>query len=285
MNKLSYWFKKNIPLDNGVSSRLKQFKELNINTVCESAHCPNIVECFDKNRASFMILGDSCSRNCSFCDVETGDLIEVDSFEPENIAKAIKDLGLTHAVITSVTRDDLDDFGASQFALTVQEIRKYNPEVIIETLIPDFNGYEKSISVVVGSKPDIVGHNLETVERLYNKIRPEANYKQSLKVLKMIKDLNSNIFTKSGIMLGLGENIEEIIKAMNDLRKVNCDILTLGQYLAPSENHYKVDRFVVPEEFEALKDKAISLGFKSVASGPWVRSSYFAQEIFKECTT
>ncbi|MFC1703865.1 lipoyl synthase [Candidatus Omnitrophota bacterium] len=283
MNRLPEWFTKKIPQGKQIKTQLEHFKRLQLHTVCESAHCPNIVDCFNSKRATFMILGTVCSRACRFCAVNKGIPQDVDSLEPIHIAEAVRDMHLSHVVVTSVTRDDLPDGGAHQFAKTIEQIRACNPQVVIEVLIPDFKGDLENIQMVVSAKPDIIGHNLETVPRLYSDVRPQADYCRSLRILKSVKDLNHSMYTKSGILLGFGESFEEVVQSMKDLRDVECDIITLGQYLAPSKQHKQVERYVSPGEFQEFKEIGISLGFKSVASGPWVRSSYYAKELFQEC--
>jgi len=268
-----------------VSVNFNEFKKvsnlldkLNLNVVCYHACCPNIGECFAKHTATFLILGDTCTRNCKFCSVKKGIPLPPEPKEPENIAKAIKELKIKHVVITSVTRDDLPDFGALHYVETIRAIRDLQPNMIIELLIPDFNGSVTALKTIINEKPEIINHNLETVPRLYPKIRPQADYKISLNILKNIKIFNPKIYTKSGIMLGLGETEEEIISLMNDLRNANCDILTIGQYLQPSKNQINVVKYIKPEYFEKLKKVGESLGFLYVNSGPFVRSSYNAKE-------
>lgn len=253
-------------------------KKYSLNTVCVEANCPNRMECFSRKTATFMILGKECSRNCRFCNVSHGTLEEVNLEEPENLAKAAVELGLKHVVVTTVTRDDLPDGGAGHFAEVVNAIRSKDSSITIELLISDLKGDKESIKTVVDSKPEIINHNVETVPRLYKEIRPMAIYKRSLDVLKLVKEMDDTILTKSGMMMGLGETEEEVIEVMKDLRNVDCDFLTLGQYLAPSEKHYPVKEYVTPETFERYRVKAEELGFKFVASGPFVRSSYKAAD-------
>ncbi|MFH1655843.1 MAG: lipoyl synthase [Candidatus Omnitrophota bacterium] len=284
MKSLPRWFRKDIPDITLIKERLNLFKDLDLHTVCASAHCPNMGECFSKGTATFMILGDICTRNCRFCAVSKGNPLPLDFNEPENIAQAIKNLNLDYAVITSVTRDDLSDGGALQYYKAIDEIRKVNPETKIEILIPDFQGQQESIEVVVNAHPDVIGHNVETVPRLYKKVSPQADYELSLGVLKKIKEKNNFIFTKSTILLGLGETKQEIIQTMKDLNNVGCDMLAIGQYLSPSQDHLGVQRYFSPDEFGEFQDIGSSLGFKSVASGPFVRSSYNASEELSGCT-
>ncbi len=257
-------------------------EELSLNTVCKEANCPNRMECFNKSTATFMILGSVCTRNCTFCNVTKGKPQEVDIEEPRKVAIAIDKLKLKHAVITSVTRDDLDDGGANQFVEVVREIRALNKGITVEILIPDFGGDSSSLAKVIAVKPDILNHNVETVPVLYPTVRPKAIYKRSLELLNRVKEANSSIFTKSGIMLGLGETEEGVIDVMKDLRSVGCDIMTIGQYLAPSIKHHPVVEYVHPDIYAKYKDIGMELGFKYVASSPLVRSSYHAGEVFAE---
>ena len=264
-----------------ISEEVKSIiKSLSLNTVCKEANCPNQMECFNRHTATFMILGKNCTRNCTFCNVTKGLPPEaINENEPANIAKAIKELHLKHAVITSVTRDDLPDGGASQFAQVVFEIRKESPTSTIELLIPDFAGSYEALKVVVDSKPDIINHNLETVPSLYPTVRPSAIYERSLELLKRSKSINPDILTKSGIMVGLGETKEQVIALMQDLRNVECDVLTIGQYLAPSAAHIAIVEYIHPQLFDEYKAIGLKLGFKTVASSPLVRSSYHADEV------
>jgi len=263
----------------------KIIKQHNLHTVCQSAKCPNIFECFAKGTATFLILGDTCTRHCRFCSVKkpSGQAsLLLSSDEPKKVAHACLEMKLKHVVITSVTRDDLPDGGAGVFYDTIVEVRKVSPDVIIEVLTPDFQGNHTSIRQVVSAQPDIFNHNIETVPRLYPEIRPEADYQRSLKLLAYVKELNPMMRTKSGLMLGLGEEMDEVIRTLADLRKVDCDMITIGQYLRPSlsPGTVEVARFIPPEEFESYRVKASELGFKAVASGPFVRSSYMAEELF-----
>lgn len=253
-------------------------KKYSLNTVCEEANCPNRMECYSRKTATFMILGKECSRNCRFCNVSHGTLEEVDPKEPENLASAAVEMGLKHVVITTVTRDDLPDGGAGHFAKVVNAIRAKDSNITIELLISDLQGQKEALKTVVDSKPEIINHNVETVRRLYKEIRPMAIYERSLNVLRQVKEMDDTILTKSGMMMGLGEKEEEVIEVMKDLRDVGCDFLTLGQYLRPSEKHYPVMEYVTPETFERYKIKAEELGFKFIASGPFVRSSYKAAD-------
>ena len=258
-------------------------RELSLHTVCEEAHCPNCGECFKKRTATFMILGNNCTRNCTFCTVAKAAPTCVDKEEPVRVAEAVKKLGLRHVVVTSVTRDDLPDGGASHFADVIRAIQTAfsgNPPVI-EVLIPDFQGDPAALSAVIAAKPDIINHNVETVPRLYGEVRPMAIYERSLELLSRVKREAPAIYTKSGVMLGLGETHEEIVALMQDLRNVGCDLLTIGQYLAPSKQHHPVVAYIAPEEFEAYRKEAQALGFLHAASAPLVRSSYMAGEAFE----
>lgn len=252
---------------------------LSLHTVCQEANCPNLMECFSKKTATFMILGSQCTRNCKFCNVTKGKPEPVDEKEPVNVANAVNELGLKYVVITSVTRDDLNDGGASHFAKVIESIKDINENIIVEVLIPDFKGDELALKKVVKAKPEVINHNVETIPRLYSTVRPMAIYERSLKLLENVKKMDKNILTKSGIMLGLGEKEEEVIELMKDLLKVNCDMLTIGQYLAPSKKHHPVIEYVHPEQFEKYKEIGMELGFKFVASAPLVRSSYHAAEV------
>ena len=259
----------------------KILSESKIVTVCEEANCPNISECWQKNHATFMIMGDTCTRACAFCNVKTGLPDKLDVFEPYKISQAVKKMDLSHVVITSVDRDDLDDGGAEHFAKTINAIRKISPETTIEILTPDFLKKENALGILLKDCPDVFNHNLETVPRLYLSIRPGARYFNSLRLLNEVKDKNPNIFTKSGLMLGLGEEKNEIMQVMDDLRAAKVDFLTLGQYLQPTKKHAPVVKYVTPDEFESYKIIAESKGFLMVSSSPLTRSSHHAEEDFK----
>ena len=252
----------------------------NLHTVCQEANCPNITECWSKKHATFMIMGDTCTRACGFCDVKTGRPKPLDPLEPMKIANATKKLNLKHVVITSVDRDDLNDGGAEHFSKVIIETRKANLNTTIEVLTPDFLRKGDSYKKVVDANPDVFNHNIETVPSLYLKVRPGSRYFSSLQLLKSAKKINNKIFTKSGIMLGLGENRDEVLQVMDDLLAANVDFLTIGQYLQPSVKHYPLDRYVHPDEFAELKSIALSKGFLIVASSPLTRSSYHADEDF-----
>jgi|TARA_B100001996_G_scaffold59474_1_gene42359 lipoic acid synthetase len=259
----------------------KILSDSNIVTVCEEANCPNISECWQKNHATFMIMGDTCTRACAFCNVKTGLPDKLDVFEPYKISQAVKKMNLSHVVITSVDRDDLDDGGAEHFAKTINAIRKTSPETTIEILTPDFLKKEDALEKILKDCPDVFNHNLETVPRLYLSIRPGARYFNSLRLLNEVKNKNPNIFTKSGLMLGLGEEKNEIMQVMDDLRAAKVDFLTLGQYLQPTKKHAPVDKYITPDEFNSYKIIAESKGFLMVSSSPLTRSSHHAEEDFK----
>ena len=253
-----------------------------LHTVCQEANCPNISECWGKKHATFLIMGDTCTRACAFCNVKTGKPTFLDSLEPIKIAKATKDLKLKHVVITSVDRDDLDDGGAHHFSKVIEETRKINPNTTIEVLTPDFLRKGDAYKKVVEAEPDVFNHNIETVPSLYRAVRPGSRYFASVNLLKIVKETNKRIFTKSGIMLGLGETKDEVIQVMDDLLFANVDFLTIGQYLQPTPKHHPLQRYVHPDEFNELKELALSKGFLIVASSPLTRSSYHADEDFSK---
>jgi lipoic acid synthetase len=255
-------------------------KKNNLHTVCQEANCPNITECWSKRHATFMIMGDVCTRGCGFCDVKTGKPSLLDIFEPIKIAQATKSLNLKHVVITSVDRDDLNDGGANHFAEVINQTRKINPSTTIEVLTPDFLRKKDSYQKIVKAQPDVFNHNIETVPSLYPKVRPGSRYFGSLELLSLVKKINKSMFTKSGIMLGLGETKKEILQVMDDLMSSKVDFLTIGQYLQPSVKHYPLKRYVHPDEFKELKLIALAKGFLMVASSPLTRSSYHADEDF-----
>jgi lipoic acid synthetase len=257
-------------------------KELNLITVCKEANCPNRAECYSSGTATFLIMGGICTRKCKFCNVKDGSPKSLDIDEPKHIAEAVKKLKLNYVVVTSVTRDDLVDGGANHFAEVVREIRKTDKNVRVELLIPDLKGSEESLKIVLKAMPEVLNHNIETISRLYENVRPEAEYSRSLDILKMSKVIDPKIKTKSGIMLGLGETREEVVQVFKDLRENSCDLLTIGQYLRPSEEHYPMYEYVTPEDFEWYKQKAEEMGFEGVASGPLVRSSYKAWQLYNE---
>ena len=273
------WMKVRAP-DPQVLLRMKRLTDgTGLHTVCESARCPNQGECFSRGTVTFMILGDICTRNCTFCAVSAGQSSLPDSDEPERVAQAARQLGLRYVVITSVTRDDLSDGGAAHFADTVATLRRYDPQIGVEVLIPDFGGSLSALKMVVAASPSVINHNVETVPRLYRPVRPQADYNRSIELLARAKALDPAILTKSGLMVGLGEEKEEVIAVMTDLRGVDCDLLTIGQYLPPSPEHYPLARFVPPEEFREYQRIGERLGFRAVASAPLVRSSFRAAEM------
>ena len=259
--------------------RLKQLmRELDLHTVCEEAHCPNVGECWEHGTATFMILGDVCTRNCAYCAVAHGRPPKFDPAEPERVAQAVAEMGLQHAVITSVDRDDLPDFGAWAFAETIRQIKQYVPSCSVEVLVPDFQGDEESIQMVLDASPDIYNHNTETVPRLYKRCRPGGRYERVMKIFTAAKRIAPHIPSKSGIILGMGEANEEVVAVLRDLRAVDVDIITLGQYLRPSASHIKLDRYVTPDDFRMFREEGMAMGFRHVESGPLVRSSYHAWE-------
>lgn len=272
------WLKVRLPGGESYNRLKSLVREQNLHTVCQDARCPNIGECWGKGTATFMILGEVCTRACGFCAVKTGLPPDYDRDEPERIAAAIKKMKLRYAVITSVDRDDISDGGAWIFAETIRRTKAACPDIRIEVLIPDFQGDPEALRTVVEAKPDVVGHNVETVPRLYRMVRPGSRYRRALNILVNAKDLQPRLFTKSSLMLGLGESREEILEVLDDLRNAGVDIVTLGQYLQPTRDNLTVEKFYTPDEFAELKDYALSLGFQSVASGPLVRSSYRAEE-------
>jgi lipoic acid synthetase len=272
------WLKAKAPTGEGYREIKETMRGLSLHTVCEEALCPNIGECWNNRTATFMILGNICTRSCGFCAVLTGKPTELDFEEPKRVADAAEKMGLKHAVITSVNRDELADGGASVFAATIQEIRERIPGCAVEVLTPDFKGNHDAIRIVLEARPDTFNHNIETVPRLYPAVRPQAKYERSLKVLRYAKELNPEGLTKSGFMVGLGEIQEEIRQTMLDLREHDVDIITIGQYLRPTENHLPMSRYYAPREFADLKRYGFALGFKHVESGPLVRSSYHAHE-------
>jgi lipoyl synthase len=258
-------------------------KRLSLHTVCQEAMCPNLFECFGKKTATFMILGKNCTRNCTFCNVHKGKPDPVDVHEPNHLVEAVKELGLNYIVITSVTRDDLPDGGASQFVQAIQKLHQFSDELLVEVLIPDFKGNHAALTEVVKAGPDVLNHNVETVPRLYPEVRPMADYQRSLTVLKKSKEINPKILTKSGIMVGLGEKEKEVLHVLQDLREVGCSMLTIGQYLAPSHFHHPIVEYIHPYQFAYYEEKAYQMGFKGVASAPLVRSSHRAKELFLSC--
>jgi lipoic acid synthetase len=275
------WIKVKGPSEKCLSDMKEMLDSLNLHTVCESATCPNVGTCFSEGTATFMILGDFCTRNCGFCSVKHGTPLPVDPEEPLHIAQASKKLNLKHVVVTSVTRDDLPDGGAKQFADTIRQINQHLPDASTDVLIPDLKGSKENLKIVVEAKPDILAHNLETVPRLYKTARQQANYHISLKILEWTKEIDSTIYTKSGLMLGLGETREEVLKTMGTLRRVKCDFLTIGQYLRPTSENIEVVEYIHPDIFNQYKEDGEKMGFRYVASAPFVRSSFHAEEALK----
>ncbi len=275
------WIRVKAPVSKEYQETRALMRRLNLATVCEEAACPNIGECWKKKHATVMILGSVCTRACAFCNVATGLPDKLDPHEPEHVADAVAALGMAHIVITSVDRDDLPDGGAAQFVRCIQEIRKRSPQTTIEILTPDFLRKDGAVEAIVAARPDVYNHNLETVPRLYPTIRPGARYFHSLRLLDTVKRQDPSLFTKSGLMVGLGEERNEILQVMDDLRSADVDFLTIGQYLQPTPKHAAVERFVTPEEFEAYKTMALSKGFLLVSSSPLTRSSYHADADFE----
>lgn len=276
------FLKAKVRLSSGYLQTLKRVQDLGLKTVCQEAACPNMGECWDKGHATVMILGEICTRACRFCNVKTGKPTAVDPSEPQRTAQLVKELELSHVVITSVDRDDLEDGGASQFVQTIAAIRHQNPGVTVEILTPDFLGKKGALETVVEARPDVYNHNVETVPRLYPQVRPKARYFHSLYLLKRVKELDPSIFTKSGFMLGLGEERQEISQVMNDLRDADVDFLTVGQYLQPTPSHHPVLEYVLPEEFQRIQDRAYSKGFLMASASPFTRSSYHAGDLFMQ---
>jgi len=276
------WLRRKLPDQEALKKMRGLLRNHALNTVCEGALCPNQGECFARGTATFLILGKTCTRNCTFCAIPSEERPPApDPEEPRRIAQAAAELALKHVVITSVTRDDLEDGGALHFARTVEALKQTNSQIIVEVLIPDFQGSRAALQVVVESGPDIINHNLETVPRLYPEVRPQAEYRRSLHLLQMVKEIKPGEITKSGLMLGLGEEQDEVLQVMADLRQVSCDLLTIGQYLQPSGRHHRVVRYVPPDEFEELRREGEKMGFRLVFSAPLVRSSFHAAEVFK----
>ncbi len=275
------WLKKNLPKGGDYQRVRNLLSNSGLHTVCQEANCPNMFECFSKNTSTFMILGSNCTRNCRFCNVNFAPALPLDPDEPMRIAKAALDLNLKYVVVTSVTRDDLEDGGASHFADTIKAIKTTLPDdPKVEVLIPDFQGNIEALKIVVRANPDVLNHNIETVPSLYSIARPEANYQQSLDLFKNAKAIDASMPLKSGIMVGLGETMEELEQTMKDLFHYGCEIITLGQYLQPTKAHLKVQKYYSPDEFKQLEDQARQIGFKKIAAGPFVRSSYNAQNLF-----
>ena len=276
------WIRVKAPVSREYHETRKLMRALSLNTVCEEAACPNIGECWKQKHATVMILGSVCTRACSFCNVATGKPDQLDPHEPEHVAEATAALGLAHIVVTSVDRDDLEDGGARHFVRTIEAIRRRAPATTIEVLTPDFLHKPGAIETVVAARPDVFNHNLETVPRLYPEVRPGARYFQSLRLLDTVKRIDPAMFTKSGLMVGLGEERGEVLQVMDDLRSADVDFLTIGQYLQPTPKHHAVERFLPPDEFEGLKSMAFGKGFSMVSASPLTRSSYFAGDDFEK---
>ena len=285
MSRLPPWFKKRLPPPGVIGGVRSLVEEHGLYTVCDSALCPNLGDCFSKGTATFLLMGDQCTRRCSFCAVAKGTPLALDPDEPANLAEAAAKLGLRHVVVTSVTRDDLADGGAAHFARTIECLHGIGDRPTVEVLVPDFGGSAEALGTVVAAGPEVINHNLETVPRLYPEVRPEAGYARSLELLRLAKELDHGIVTKSGLMLGLGETRPEVLEVMADLREADCDLLTLGQYLAPSAGHHPVADYVTPEVFCEYKEAALEMGFRGVASAPLVRSSFDADRLYARAVT
>jgi lipoic acid synthetase len=284
--RLPEWLTIRLPRPETIKNVERMMRDKNLHTVCESARCPNLPECWSKQTATFMILGDTCTRSCGFCAIKVGKGLELDPFEPLNVAMTAKKMGMKHVVVTSVARDDLKDEGATQFARTIEMLHKHIPEVIVEVLTPDFKGKRECIQTVTDAHPEIYNHNIETIERLHTVVRPQAKYGRTLRVLEMVKELDPTIYTKSGLMLGLGETRDEVLTTLRDLRKVGVDAVTIGQYLRPTMHHLPVVSFIHPDEFAEYERIGEEMGFAFVASGPFIRSSYnaiaFSEKVMAE---
>lgn len=283
--RLPEWFKQDLPDMEKIRAMQSRFRSSGLHTVCESALCPNMGKCWGEGVATFMILGEICTRACRFCAVKAGIPQPVDADEPREVALSVKALNLNYVVITSVARDDLEDEGAAHFAQTIRAVREISPVTKVEVLIPDFSNKPESLKTLMAARPEVISHNIETVRRLSPDIRPQAEYDRSMDVLKNFKRLDPSILTKTSFMVGLGETDEEISELMEDIAQTGCDILTIGQYLAPTrlKRHVKVDRFVPPQDFDLYKQRGLAMGFKHVMSAPLVRSSYIAERGYKEC--
>jgi lipoyl synthase len=280
--RLPEWLTIRMPRPDTIKEVEAMMRAKSLHTVCESARCPNLPECWSKRTATFMILGDTCTRSCGFCAIKVGKGLEVNKEEPQDVANVAADLGLKHVVVTSVARDDLPDQGAGQFAATIRSLHEANPHAIVEVLTPDFKGKSWCIKIVTDAKPEIYNHNIETVERLQTVVRPQAKYKRTLDVLRTVKQLDDKIYTKSGLMLGLGETEDELIRTLHDLREVGVDAITIGQYLRPTMRHLPVVEYIHPEKFKHYEEIGMEIGFVFVASGPFIRSSYNAIEFSKK---
>lgn len=275
------WLKRRLPSGDAFNRVRELIEKSRLHTVCQEAKCPNIWECYSQQTATFLIMGDRCTRNCGFCSVAPGRPAPLDLQEPARVAATVAAMGLRYVVVTSVTRDDLADGGAGHFAATIRAIRRRMPKAQIEVLIPDFQGDAGALDTVLDARPDVLNHNIETVPRLYPQVRPQADYRRSLELLRRSREFDTSLPTKSGLMLGLGEARQEVHRSLQDLREAGCRILTLGQYLQPSPQHLPVQTFVTPQEFEDWRRTALGLGFSEVASAPFVRSSYHAKDAFQ----
>jgi lipoyl synthase len=276
------WLRKRLPVGASVQEMEGNLEHNRLHTICQEACCPNQGECFSKGVATFLIMGNVCTRNCRFCAVDSGTPQELDGQEPLRLAEEVKRLGLRFVVVTSVTRDDLPDGGAGHFARVIEVIRRECPGVGIEVLIPDFQGSPPALKAVVDAAPDVLNHNVETVPRLYASVRPQADYRRSIELLRKAKALNPLLMTKSGLMLGLGETRDEVLEVMADLRSASCDVITIGQYLCPSAGHHPVVEYVRPEIFDKYREDALRMGFRDAASSPFVRSSYMAEKYYRK---
>jgi len=284
--RLPDWLTIRLPRPDTIKDVEQMMRSKNLHTVCESARCPNLPECWSKKTATFMILGNTCTRSCGFCAIKVGRGEEVDAFEPVNVAETAKTMGMKHVVVTSVARDDLPDQGATQFALTIEALHRENPGMIVEVLTPDFRGNEEHIRTVCKAHPEIYNHNIETVERLHTIVRPQAKYARTMQLLQMVKEIDPTIYTKSGLMLGLGETKDEVVKTLNDLYDHGVDAVTIGQYLRPTMKHLPVVEYVHPDVFKEYEEIGEKIGFAFVASAPFVRSSYnaiaFSEKVMSE---
>lgn len=276
--RLPEWFKVPAPGGEDYLDLRRRFRTAKLNTVCEEAACPNIGDCWGRRTATFMILGDTCTRACSYCNVKTGWPGSVDAGEPFRLATTVQEMELKYTVVTSVDRDDLPDFGAGIFAMSIQQIHKLRPTCKVEVLIPDFQGVLEHLETVVKAKPEVLNHNIETVRRVFSKVRPKGDYDLSLELLRRVKEIDPQMPSKSGMMVGIGETKDEVLQTMQDLREADCDLLTIGQYLRPSKKHHPLIRFYHPDEFKEFEQAGMKMGFKHVAAGPLVRSSYHADE-------
>ncbi|MBX7133212.1 MAG: lipoyl synthase [Fimbriimonadaceae bacterium] len=284
--RLPEWLTIRLPRPEQIKQVEHMMRDKNLHTVCESARCPNLPECWSKQTATFMILGDTCTRSCGFCAIKVGKGLELDPFEPVNVAMTAKKMGMKHVVVTSVARDDLQDEGATQFARTIEMLHKHIPHIIVEVLTPDFKAKVDCVKTVTDAHPEIYNHNIETIARLHKVVRPQAKYDRTLRVLEMVKELDPTIYTKSGIMLGLGETRDEVLTTLKDLRAVGVDAVTIGQYLRPTMHHLPVVSFIHPDEFKEYEQIGEDMGFAFVASGPFIRSSYnaiaFSEKVMAE---